>query len=77
MLDGVTSTWGVAEVELATARSCSAGLLLGDLLVCMGGYGAVGWSTLFGSGVAACVEHPCCGSVTYMCRAKRVEGMGR
>ena len=37
VLDDVSSTWGVAAVELDTARSFSAGLLLGDLLVCMGG----------------------------------------
>ena len=43
VLEGVNHTWGVAAVELATARRSSAGLLLGDVLVCMGGKDAVGW----------------------------------
>ena len=37
VLDGLTTTWGVAAVELSPARRHSAGLLLGDLLVCFGG----------------------------------------
>ena len=44
VLDGVTSTWGVTGVELPSARSSSAGLLLLDLLICLVGSDDVGWS---------------------------------
>ena len=44
VLEGVTSDWATAAVNLSSARSSSAGLLLGDQLVCMGGWGEeVGW----------------------------------
>ena len=41
VLESVRSTWGIAAVELPAARESSAGLLLGDRLVCMGGVGEV------------------------------------
>ena len=37
VLEGVTSNWAAAAVNLSSARDSSAGLLLGDQLVCMGG----------------------------------------
>ena len=38
LLDGVSNTWGSAALELPAGRYWMAGLLLGDLLVCMSGY---------------------------------------
>ena len=38
VLEGVASGWAAAAVNLSTARDSSAGLLLGDQLVCMGGW---------------------------------------
>ena len=42
VLEGVTSDWAAAAVNLSTARDSAAGLLLGEQLVCMGGTNEVG-----------------------------------
>ena len=44
VLEGPEFTWGAATVALPTVRTGSAGLLLGDQLVCVGGWeDEVGW----------------------------------
>ena len=44
VLEGPEFTWGAATVALPTVRTSSAGLLLGDQLVCVGGWeDEVGW----------------------------------
>ena len=44
VLEGPEFTWGTATVALPAVQASSAGLLLGDQLVCMGGWeDEVGW----------------------------------
>ena len=65
VLEGVTSKWAEAAVKLPTLQRSSAGVLLGDLLVCMGGLDAVGWRRggpfFLCWGLPACAENLCCG----------------
>ena len=42
VLQGLDSTWGVSSATLPTGRKEMAGLLFGDLLVCIGGNEEVG-----------------------------------